>query len=232
MHTSIRSLAGSLLAAIGCAATAGSLQAQRFEGILSIHSTSMPPGAGMQYFIKGDRLRLELTVPGESPFVMISDGPTRKQYTLFTLQKVYTTVTFDELLRTTDSLRKMSASLLKAGTMTPTKTVAQVAGHKCTVHRYRDAKSAFDICLSTELGAVSGAPGLFGNVSPSIDPTPPPAWVQKFIAAGSFALRLADTTGKTLWEVQKVEAKKLEASLFAVPAGFTASAAPAKKPSD
>lgn len=223
-----------LLTTAACLALASPLMAQRFEGILSVRSSSMPAAAGMQYFIKGERLRLELTAPGQSPIVMISDALARKQYTLFPDQKVYTTTTFTELLRATDSIRKQSAALLQGGSMTPTSATTTVAGHKCTVHHYRDAKTAYDICLTTELGAVSGAPGLFGNISPSLDTATPPQWVEALLKAGSFALRLSDTTGKTLWEVRKVTAQTLSASLFSPPADFASAsdsaAANAKRP--
>ncbi len=230
----VRIFARPLFATAAYLVPAHPLQAQAFEGILSVHSDGMKTGAGMQYFIKGERLRLEITTPGQAPIVMISDGPARKQYVLFTDQRVYTTMTFAELIRSTDSLRKQSAKLLQGASMTPLSTTATIAGHKCTVHRYRDAKSAYNICLTTALGAVGGVSGLFGNVGPSLDATEPPRWVQDLITAGSFALRLADTAGKTIWEVRKAEAKTLDAGLFAPPANYVAladSSANAKKPS-
>jgi hypothetical protein len=226
--------AGPLFAAAAGLLLALPLQAQNFEGVVSVHSATMPPQAGMQYFIKGDRLRLEISAPGKSPIVMISDGPARKQYILFTDQKVYTTTSLAELMRTTDPLRKESARLLRDASMTPLGTTATVAGHRCAMHRYRDAKTVNDICLTTELGALGGLGGLFGNVGRSTDPTDPPQWAQKFLKAGSFALRIADTAGNSIWEVRKVEAKTLDSGLFAPPAGFVAvtdSSAKSKRPS-
>ena len=175
----------------------------------------------MQYFIKGDRLRLEISVPGQPLIVLISDGAARKQYVVFADQQVYTSTTFAELARSTDSIRKAAAVLLQGASMTPLGTTATVAKLKCTVQRYRDAKTAYDVCLTNALGAL-GVSGLFGNVGPSLDTTEPPQWVQQLLKAGSFALRLSDTAGKTIWEVQKAEAKKLDPGLFAPPAGYAA----------
>ncbi len=222
MIQTIRSSRRPLLGAAAGLLLAHPLPAQRFEGILQVHSAGMKADAGMTYFIKGERLRLEIVAPGQAPIVMISDGAARKQYVLFADQKVYTTMTFAELLHSTDSLRKQSAKLLLGASMTPLGTTATVADHKCAVHRYRDAKSAYNICLTTELGAVGGVSGLFGNIGPSLDATNPPQWVQQLIKAGSFALRVGDTTGKTTWEVRKTEAKRLDPGLFAPPAGFSA----------
>ena len=133
-------------------------------------------------------------------------------------------------MRSTDSLRKQSAILLRGASMTSSHTTATIAGHKCTVHRYRDAKTAYDVCLTTELGALSGAPGLFGNISPALDATEPPQWVQNLIKAGSFALRLADTTGKTIWEVRKAVAQPLAPSLFSPPSSFVSASDSSGKP--
>lgn len=216
--------------AVGALLLAQPLRAQKFEGVLTVHSASMGAAAGMQYFIKGDRIRLEITTPGQPSIVMISDGVARKQYVLFQDQKVYTSTTFAELLRSTDSIRKKSAALLQDASIAPAGSSATVAGHKCSVYHYRDARTAYDICLTTELGALGGVSGLFGNVGPTLDAAPPPAWVQPLLKAGSFALRLADSGGKTLWEVKKVEPKTLDGGLFAPPAGFVVLADSSAKP--
>jgi len=208
------------------------LQAQRFEGTLEVHSASMPSRAGMQYYIKGDLMRLELSAPGQSPIVMISDGQARKQYVLFADQKIYTTTSFAEVMRSTDSVRKLSASLLKGASMISSGKNAVIAGHKCTVYRYRDVSKVYDICLTTELGALGGVGGLFGNIGQSMEAEEPPAWAQKLLKDGSFALRLADTVGNTMWEVRRVEAKPLDRSLFAPPNGFAPAAEPPKPDSE
>jgi hypothetical protein len=208
------------------------LQAQRFEGTLEVHSSSMPSRAGMQYYIKGDLMRLELSAPGQPSIVMISDGQARKQYVLFADQKIYTTTTFAEVMRSTDSLRKLSANLLKGASMIPSGQSALIAGHKCSVYRYRDASKVYDICLTTELGALGGVGGLFGNIGQSMEAAEPPAWAQKLLKDGSFALRLADTVGNTVWEVRRVEPKTLDRSLFAPPNGFVPAAGPPKPDSE
>ncbi len=220
MIQSSRWFSRSLGAAAAVLMAAHPVLAQPFEGILTVHSASMPAAASMQYFIKGDRFRLEIVAPGQPQIVMISDGPARKQYVLFTDQRVYTSTTFAEVMRSTDSMRKASAALLQGASMTALGSTATVAGHQCAVYRYRDPKTGYLVCLTTELGALGGVSGLFGNVGPRLDSTPPPDWAQKLLKAGSFALRLADTTGKTIWEVLKAEAKPLPPGLFAPPAGF------------
>ena len=219
MTRTILSSARLLLAAAGVV-LARPLQAQTFEGILSVNSAGMPPQAGMQYFIKGERLRLELSTPGQPPIVLILDGPAKKQYVVFEDQKAYTTTTFADLLRSTDSVRKQAAILLQKASMTPLGTKATVAGHKCDLYRYRDPKTVNDICLTTDLGALGGVGGLWGHVGRAMEVSNAPEWAMKLVKAGFFALRLADTTGTTIWEVRKVDAQALAPVLFAPPSGY------------
>lgn len=219
MTRPIHASAGLLLAAVGLLARP--LPAQSFEGILTVNSASMPPQAGMQYFIKGERLRLELTSPGQPPIVMILDGPAKKQYVVFADEKAYSTTTFADLMKSTDSVRKQSALMLQKASMTPLGTKATVAGHKCDLYRYRDPQSVNDVCLTTDLGALGGVGGLWGHIGRSMEVSDPPEWAAKLVKAGSFALRLTDTTGTMIWEVRKIVPQALAPVLFVPPGGYT-----------
>ncbi len=209
------------LFAVGFLMLAPALRAQAFEGSLSVFAIGMPPDAGMSYFVKGDRLRLELSTPGQATLVMILDGPAKKQYVIFTDQKAYTTTSFAELMMTTDSVRKESERNLQGASMTPLGTRATVAGHKCDLYRYRDQKSVNDVCLSTEFGALGGVGGLWGHIGRSMEVGNPPPWAVKLVSSGAFALRLTDTTGTTLWEVRRIGAQTLAPELFTPPSGFS-----------
>ena len=96
-----------------------------------------------------------------------------------------------------------------------------VAGVKCEIWHAVSSSGTTDVCAARDMG------GFFpGNAMRN---EPPPAWAQG-LRGNFFPLRVTDATGKMLLLATKVEAKKFDASYFAVPAGFTKLDIPAGMP--
>ena len=209
-------LAGSLFALATTPAAA-----QDFEGIITAKVAGMPGGGEMKTYVKGNRYRLEIVVPGQGAMAIIADPAAGETYMVVPSQSMY-------MVMKLSAAERMADSLLRAGgtapsgeaTMTALGKKEEVAGRTCEVYRMREGRSATDLCLATGIAAFRAGAGFFGG-----PPTPGrqrqiPAWARELARKGAFPLRVADTTGAMIWEVVSLELKSLEGSLFVPPAGF------------
>jgi hypothetical protein len=208
------SLAGlvSLLAAPGAAA-------QTFEGILTTRVAGMPAGAAMKtYFSKG-KLRMEVTNPGRPSVVMITDPAANKQYTLMPEQGVYMAMDLKDLGDAAAAAAGKTPTTSSTATLKATGRKETVAGVSCEHYAFEDATQKMDLCLTSALGKMPGGAGMFGTPQPGKGQETP-AWAKELAKKNAFAVKVADGTGKVIWEVTGIERKELAPTLFSPPAGY------------
>lgn len=231
----------------GSTSTATSGSAARsggaFEGIVTLKVNS--EGAqeiGMTYFIKGQKTRIEVSVPGapEGEAASIYDLDNAKIISLMPSRKMYMTM---DLKQAGEGLKDAAKEWKEPSgakepitfpTLTPTGKQETIAGYQCEHWLMGADKQEIDMCVAKGLGYF-GMGGQMGSALGSLknlslfDPKAAgaaaahPEWV-KFLEGGAFPLKLiALENGQPKWsmEATKVERKSLDDSLFTIPPGYT-----------
>jgi len=215
MQRFYRSLHAALAAAVLLPATAVLARAQDFEGTITAKVRGMPGGGEMKTYLKGNKSRVEITAP-QGAMVIISDPAAGETYMVMPAQSMIMVMKMADAERMADSLIRRNAS---ESSLTPLGKKDEIAGHACEYYRYRDAKTATDLCLAGGLGMFRGGAPVFGGLSPGRTPSMP-AWAKEMMRKGMFPLKVTDTVGVAIWEVVALEKKPLEASLFVPPANY------------
>jgi len=201
-------------------------QGQDFEGVITAKVRGMP-GGEMKTFLKGNKSRVEITAP-QGAMVIISDPSAGETYMVMPAQSIYMVMKMAEAERMADSLIRRNVPGNEAS-MTALGKQDEIAGHRCEWYRFREPKTANDICLARGLGMFRGGAPVFGGVSPGRAPSTP-TWAKELMRKGMFALKVTDTVGVVIWEVLALERKSLEASLFVPPANFQRMQMPGRPP--
>jgi hypothetical protein len=213
-------LRGSLLAAaLLLTASSSTLRAQDFEGIITAKVKGMPGGGDMKTFMKGGKIRVEVTVPGQGAVAIIPDPVAGETYMVMPAQSMYMVIKMSDAERMADSLVRRNAPGSDAS-MTATGRMDQIADHRCEYYRFQDARSATDICMASGLGMFRGGAAMFGGMPGRGRQGETPPWARELMRKGAFPLKVADTTGAMIWEVIALEQKSLDASLFVPPTNF------------
>lgn len=205
-----------------------------FEGVISMQlrvPTSKP--MEMTYFVKGERARVETNMP-ESPMgsaVVLWDMPAGKMTMLMPPMKAYTTM---DAKKMGDEIRagqeKDASGEVKFPKLTATGKTETIAGHSCE-HYLMGDKQEIDMCVAKGLGYFGmgnqeGGLAALKNLvfSPKLlaEAAAHPKWV-KLLEGGAFPLKMTVSEGGKpgmTMEATKIEPKKLDDALFAVPPDY------------
>lgn len=196
------------------------LHAGDFEGVIHMNTTHAETGTSgaMDWYLKGDKGRVEMSRTDGQKTVMIFDGKTRTMQMAMPGQKTYMEISLEggrgEYLK--EALEKQSVER--------TGKTEKIAGYSCEVWRITDKehhRAKSDLCVAKGFGSAARF---------WIDPkearrSSQPGWVKQLIEEGGFGLRSIqyDEAGKetTRMEVTNIDKKSLEATLFAFPADWT-----------
>ena len=180
------------------------LVAQRqFEGYIAQRlSGEKGESQTMETWVKGSRMRVDMQAGGRT-MSSIVDRSTGKMLILIPKAKLYMEQQMPDVEGEAE------------GTVTRTGRRYEVAGHRCEIIQVKDAKG--------RVSEVCGATGM-GNAMMTRPGQKTPAWMRGM--KGFFPLRVSDDKGNVVLEVTKVEAKEVDDTMFAPPAGFRAMQAP------
>jgi hypothetical protein len=217
----------SLIAAALVAASSAIASAQDFEGSITIRVKGMPGGGPTKAYVKGVKYRVELSAP-QGEMAIITDPEAGETYMVMPARSMYMVMKLSDAEQLADSLVRRNVS--GEATLTALGKQEEIAGHRCEYFRFRDAKSATDMCITTGLGVLRGGAWMFGGGMPGRGRAETPPWVRELLRKGAFPLKVADTTGVPIWEVLALERKSLEASLFVPPANFQRMQMPGRPP--
>ncbi len=208
-----------------------------FEGIIAMRmDAEKQKGMEMTYFIKHQRSRMEMKLPGapEGQGVMLWDLEAGKMTTLIPAMKSYMTMDLKEMaegLKGMGGKSKNEKDETKFPKLTPTGKEETIAGYTCE-HWLMGDKQDMDICVAKGLGyfgmgsqiggGFAAAKSLFFNPKLLAQAAAHPEWVS-FLKGGAFPLKLTmmeDGKPKMAMEATRIERKSLEDSLFTVPPGY------------
>jgi hypothetical protein len=196
------------------------LAAQAFEGTLTARVAGMPVGAMMKTSYSRGRTRVEVITPGRPSVIVITDPAAHKQYMLLPGQQVYTVTDLKAAAARADSIARAAAAKRGEVSLKATGRKGTVAGLSCEHYAYQDAAERLDLCLTTALGRMPGNAMLPGGGALQGQGGEPPAWARALDRKDAFAVSVADTAGRVLFEVTEVSRKPPAPALFAPPAGY------------
>jgi Domain of unknown function (DUF4412) len=183
--------------------------AQRpFEGVITMRvgGDAVPQPMTMQYMVRNGALRSEVNTGGMQG-VSLFDPAKGEMYIIMPARRMYMVMPVP------------AEADARAGGREPqvTKTGRKetVAGHECEHWTVKADTLAMDVCVASSLSPVLGLQGGMGRGAGGA------SWTRLLPKNGGMALkvsRLGDS--RPLMEVTKVEAKSLDASLFALPDGY------------
>jgi hypothetical protein len=196
--------------------------AQGFEGVVSMSlptdSRGQPP-AQIVHMVKGTRSRQEISISGVAS-VTIFDAAVGTLTTLVPANKRY-------LLSNPTMLGRETAGAEVPPTIVATGKTETVAGRSCEHYLMGDATLQFDICAATGMGhfSIARAPTMRRQTAARLAAVLPPGWagVARIFAEGLFPMKLERIQGAQrdlLAEVNRVEARTLEDSLFVPPSDY------------
>ncbi len=201
------------------------LSAQGFEGTVTY---AMNPASGrpgqLVYHVKGTKIRADIAGATAGPpggMYMLMDATAGKMMSVMPAQKVYMTM---DLKAMGEQMKQQHGGHRKpAGKITKTGKTETIAGHKCE-HYLMGEKQDTDVCAAKGLGMFMGRSGA-GGMGRGL--TLPAGYEEyaEFARDGFLPLRVTairNAKEEVVMEATSVEKRSLDASLFAVPAGYQA----------
>ncbi|HMZ56101.1 MAG TPA: DUF4412 domain-containing protein [Nitrospira sp.] len=191
-----------------------------FEGVLHMNANHAGTGSAtsMDWYLKGEKARMEMSRKEGQKQVLIFDGKTRTMQMAMPGQNTYMEMSLEG--ERGEHLREA----FDRQTVERTGKKDKIAGYTCEVWRISDKD---DRRLKSEICVAKG----FGKAATFwVDPkevrrSSQPSWVKQLIEEGGFGLRSIqyDETGKetTRMEVTSIEKKSLDQGLFAFPSDWT-----------
>lgn len=208
------------VATVGLGLASLPVHAGDFEGVL--HMTTSHAGTGtksaMDWYLKGDKARMEMSRGEGRTNVMIFDAKTRTMQMAMGGQQSYMEISLD------GERGEHLKEALEHQTVERTGKTEKVAGYSCEIWRITDKQQhrlKSDVCVAKG----------FGNAATFwVDPkearrSSQPGWMKQLAEEGGVALRSIqyDEAGKESMrmEVTSIDKKSLDAGLFAFPADWT-----------
>ena len=198
-------------------------QAGDFEGILHMKTTHSDTDSAttMDWYIKGEKARMEMLRGEGKRHFMIVDSQTRTMLMPMSDKKVYMELSLDQAGEKTQEHMKEA---LEKHTVERTGKVDKIAGYSCEVWRIKDKdteKVEHEICVAKGFGKSA----TFWMDPKQMQRSSQPAWVKQLVNEGGFGLRTIryDDDGKetSRTEVTSIEKKSLDKSLFTMPSDYT-----------
>lgn len=209
-------------------ATASAAAQGEFEGMVA-YKFSEVDGGEMRIYQQGTKMRQEMEVKqGNRGMASIYDGVTGDAVVLMAEQRRY-------MKMNRKSMGKMQKSMAGAQespdfsklTVTPTGESETIAGIECDHYIFESTdekkSSRIDICGAKGMGFLGtgehgGGPMATSTLLKAQNPE-----LAKLAKSGFFPLKMTVKEGKktVTMEATKVEQKKLDAAMFAIPAGYT-----------
>lgn len=187
-----------------------SLAAQsKFEGVISVRLAGAQGAAEGTYSVKGDQVRMDLQNNGLMIAYTLMGGAGSPVSVVMPGQRVYMEMPQAAITGGArgKAVEQQVADVKMTGKM------ETIAGYQCE-HMLvtSDKGSAFDLCVTKELGAFA----MMGSPMQRAAPSP---W-QKAVGGNFFPLRVQQVGGDVALEVTKIEKKRLDPALFTIPEGF------------
>ncbi len=192
------------------------VRAADFEGVLHMSTThpATNSASSMDWYLKGDKARVEMSRGEGQANVMIFDAQTRMMQMAMPGQKTYM-----EISMAGERGQHLKEALDKQ-TVERTGKTDKIAGYSCEVWRITDKEHdrlKNDICVAKGFGKAA----TFWVDPKEMRRSSQPSWVKQLVEEGGFGLRSIhyDEAGKesSRMEVTSIDKKRLDPSLFTFP---------------
>ena len=195
--------------ALAMAAAAGLPAAARaqgtFEGVITFN---LEPGRGpatMQYSIKGQNVRMDMSMAGGMEMYTLFNADTKTMDMVMPERQMY-------MEYSAANMPAMGDSIASKARLTWTGQKETIAGYECEHAMISSDSGSTDVCLAKGLGNfVPFGGGMRGRGATRS------GW--ESAVAGMFPLKV-QRGDRVIMEATKIEKKTLDSSLFAVPAGY------------
>jgi hypothetical protein len=202
-----------LAAAIVVALAAHVQATARFEGKLIFTKTGAGDEGTYDYFMKGDRVRVET-----GGATMIGDTAKEKMLLLMPDQKIYMEMKLDPKQIVKEQVGEIADEMVATGVKDT------IQGYPCEEWAVKNPNGQTEICLVDGFGPYLKTPSDPAHAAATA------SWEDKIMKNGGFPFRIRekDAGGKLKSEivVTTVEKKKLSETLFTVPGGYRKFAMP------
>ena len=215
----MRNVTSMLVASLALCLPPLSATAGDFEGILHMSTIHQPTDgtSTMDWYLKGDKARVEMFRGEGLKNIMIVNAKTRTMQMGIPGQKAYM-----EFSLGGEQAEHLAAALEKQE-VTRTGKTDKIAGYSCEIWRITDKESNHlknDICVGKGFGKAAS----FWIDPKEMKRSSQPSWVKQLVDEGGFGLRSIhyDEAGKesSRMEVTSVERKALDAGLFFFPSDW------------
>jgi hypothetical protein len=195
------------------------VHAGSFEGVLHMKTSHVDTDTSstMDWYLKGDRGRVEMSRADGQTHVMLFDGKTRTMQVGMPGQKSYMEISLE------GERGEHLKEALEAQSVERTGKTEKIAGYTCEVWRITEKaqhRVKSDLCVAKGFGKAA----TFWIDPKEVRRSSQPAWVKQLVEEGGFGLRSIqyDDVGKesVRMEVTSIDKKSLDASLFAFPADW------------
>lgn len=196
-----------------------SLRAADFEGVLHMTTTHVSTNSAntMDWYLKGDKARVEMSRGAGQTNVMIFNAQTRTMQMAMAGQKTYIEMNMG------GARGEHLTEALEQQAVQRTGKIDKIAGYSCEIWRVIDKERnrlKNDMCVAKGFGKAAS----FWVDPKEMKRSSQPSWVQQLVDEGGFGLRSIhyDEAGKesSRMEVTSIEKKPLDAGLFAFPADW------------
>lgn len=200
----------------GLAGTA--LAQETFQGRVAMKISSGSGQQSLDYYVKGDQMRVVPKDPRAQGGIMIMDMAEKKIFTLLPAQKMYMEMPLPELQTSASEDKKPE----------PTGETRSILGHTAQQYRFEQGGAEYEIWATDELGAFGGLHLPGGNQPGTPSPANQALANEKFFPLLIIERRNGEETNRV--EVTKVEAKELDESLFEIPSDYQGMQMPLQAP--
>jgi hypothetical protein len=181
-------------------------QGKSFEGTVTFESRMDGESDAFAYSMKGTRVRID-PQRAEMPMYMVMDANSQTVRMVMMSENAYMEM---ELPGGDDEPTDLENEPVNTG------RTDEVAGRKCEIWTMKADGDDYEMCVARDMGSfMGGGGGPMGRNASS-------AWQRELRKGGFFPLRVVEKTGgqnETVMIATKIEEKKLDDSMFDVPAG-------------
>jgi hypothetical protein len=203
---------------------------QPFEGSVTYRVQALGQALTMTHHVKGEDVRMDMETMGQSVSVLTDLNASRQIMVMHGLRQYMDAAALQQ---------RMGGGGMGAGAadgagtdvtvadlnITATGRKDRIAGHDCEYYSMTSGVTQVEVCAAKGLGwyfadASAGRRGA-GQSVPGLSNAQREQWQRRF-ADGFFPLKISTgNAGEVTMEVTEITRKKLDASMFQLPAGYT-----------
>lgn len=184
-----------------------------FEGLMQLQVQDWQSVEIMQYYAKGEKVRIESSLTTSDASYFIIDNVAKKMFVVMPNRDSYMESSLEKPAR-----EKPSANS-NAEPMTKTDESETILGYPCEHWTLKEGEITTDIWATKALGTAS-----FADLTPSSDTQASFRWEDELKARGLFPLRLTqqDSNGTDVYKliILKIQRKPVNEALFRIPEGY------------